>query len=110
MAALVGSRWMPFAADQVLRAGVGFVRKPIVGGHVVRFVGADILGPDGARKEFRLHGLIPVATAPLEVDRADLKQRASLHDPCHSSSYRSPTWSRESLRGQFGSPLTARST
>jgi hypothetical protein len=54
---------MPFTTDQVLQAGVGFVWKPIVGGRVVRFVGADILGPDDARMEFRLQGLIPVAKA-----------------------------------------------
>ncbi len=54
-------RWMPFTATQVLRAGVGFVWKPIVGGRLLRFVGADILGPDDARMEFRLHGRIPVA-------------------------------------------------
>lgn len=56
-------RWMPFTAQQILRAGVGFVWKPVVGGRILRFVGADILGPDDARMEFRLHGLIPVARA-----------------------------------------------
>ncbi len=56
-------RWMPFTADQILLAGVGFVWKPVVGGRFLRFGGADILGPDDARMEFRLHGLIPVAKA-----------------------------------------------
>ena len=58
----LGSRWMPFTARQVLRAGVGFVWRPVVGGRLLRFTGADLLGPDGARMEFRFHGLIPVAT------------------------------------------------
>jgi hypothetical protein len=30
---------------------------------LLRFVGADMLGADGARMEFRLHGIIPVAKA-----------------------------------------------
>lgn len=59
----LGPRWMPFTATQILRAGVGFVWKPIVGGRLLRFVGADLLGPDDARMEFRLHGRIPVARA-----------------------------------------------
>lgn len=53
-------RWLGFTAEQILRAGVGFVWAPVVGGRLVRFVGADALGPDGARIEFRLHGRIPV--------------------------------------------------
>lgn len=56
----LGGRWLPFTADQRLRAGVGFVWAPVVGGRVIRFVGADALGPDGARIEFRFHGRIPV--------------------------------------------------
>lgn len=59
----LGPRWMPFEADQILRAGVGFVWKPVVGGRLVRFVGADLLGPGRARMEFRLHGRIPVVKA-----------------------------------------------
>ncbi len=35
----------------------------VVGGRVVRFVGADLLGPHGARMEFRLHGIVPVVRA-----------------------------------------------
>lgn len=56
----LGTRWMPFTARQILRASVGFIWAPTVGGRLVRFVGADLLGPDDARMEFRLHGLIPV--------------------------------------------------
>ena len=56
-------RWRPFTARQILRAGVGYVWKPVVGGHLLRFVGADVLGPDEARMDFRLHGLVPVARA-----------------------------------------------
>ena len=59
---LVG-RWFPFTARQILRAGVGFVWQPEVGTRILRFVGADVLGPDGARMEFRLHGRIPVVRA-----------------------------------------------
>lgn len=59
----LAGRWLPFTAQQILRAGVGFVWTPIVGGRIIRFVGADALGPDGARLEFRLHGRIPVARA-----------------------------------------------
>ena len=59
----IGNRWMPFTARQILRASVGFVWRPTVGGRLLRFVGADILGPDDARMEFRLHGFIPVARA-----------------------------------------------
>lgn len=57
----IGSRWYRFTAEQILRAGVGFVWRATVGGRILRFVGADLLGPDDARLEFRLHGLIPVA-------------------------------------------------
>jgi hypothetical protein len=56
-------RWFPFTARQLLRAGVGFVWQPDVGGRVLRFVGADVLGPAGASMEFRLHGRIPVVRA-----------------------------------------------
>lgn len=56
----LGGRWLPFTADQILRAGVGFVWAPTVGRRILRFTGADVLGPDGARIEFRLHGRIPV--------------------------------------------------
>ena len=59
----LGGRWFPFTAEQILRAGEGFVWSPVVGGRLVRFVGADLLTADDARMEFRLHGLIPVARA-----------------------------------------------
>lgn len=67
----LGRRWLPFTADQVLRAGVGFVWRPTVGGRFVRFSGADVLGPDGAEVDFRLHGRLPVvrASGP-DVDRS----------------------------------------
>lgn len=56
----LGGRWLSFTADQILRAGVGFVWAPTVGGRIIRFTGADVLGPNGARIEFRFHGRIPV--------------------------------------------------
>jgi hypothetical protein len=59
----LGGRWFPFTAEQILRAGEGFVWSPVVGGKLVRFVGADLLTADDARMEFRLHGLIPVVRA-----------------------------------------------
>lgn len=59
----LGGRWFPFTAEQILRAGAGFVWSPVVGGRLVRFVGADLLTADDARMEFRLHGLIPVVRA-----------------------------------------------
>lgn len=59
----LAGRWLPFTARQILRRGVGFVWQPEVGGRIVRFVGADLLGPAGARMEFRLHGRIPVVRA-----------------------------------------------
>ena len=57
----LAGRWLPFTACQILHAGVGFVWAPTVGGRLLRFTGADTLGPLGARVEFRLHGRIPVA-------------------------------------------------
>ncbi len=59
----IGPRWMPFTARQVLRADKGFVWKPVVGGRLVRFTGADLLGPGDALMEFRLHGLVRVVSA-----------------------------------------------
>lgn len=59
----LNGRWMPFRARQILRGGVGFVWSPTVGGRLIRFTGADVLGPDGARTEFRLGGVIPVVRA-----------------------------------------------
>lgn len=59
----IGPRWLPFTARQIIRATVGFVWQPTVGGRIARFVGADLLGPDEARMEFRLHGIIPIVRA-----------------------------------------------
>lgn len=59
----LGGRWFPFRARQILRAGVGFFWKATVGGRILRFDGFDCLEPAGARMQFRLHGLVPVATA-----------------------------------------------
>lgn len=59
----LAGRWLQFTAHQVLRGGVGFVWAPVVGGRLIRFVGGDVLGPDEARMEFRLHGRIPVVRA-----------------------------------------------
>lgn len=56
----LGGRWIGFTAEQILRAGVGFVWAPVVGGRFLRFIGADALGPDEARIEFRLWGRIPI--------------------------------------------------
>lgn len=56
----LAGRWLPFTAEQILRSGMGFVWAPVVGGRLIRFVGSDALGPDGARIEFRLHGRIPM--------------------------------------------------
>lgn len=56
----LGGSWLPFTAVQILRASAGFVWAPVVGGRFLRFSGADLLGPDGARIEFRFHGHIPI--------------------------------------------------
>jgi hypothetical protein len=63
--------WMPFTARQLLVAGRGLVWEPVVGGRIVRFVGADSLGPDGARMQFRFRDRIKVvdASGP-DVDRS----------------------------------------
>lgn len=63
--------WLPFSARQLLVAGRGLVWEPVVGGRIVRFVGADALGPDGARMQFRLHDRIKVVDAAgPDVDRS----------------------------------------
>lgn len=59
----LGRRWLRFTADQILVADRGFVWSAIVGGPIVRFVGADLLTANDARMEFRLHRLIPVVRA-----------------------------------------------
>jgi hypothetical protein len=68
----LGSRWFPFTAEQILRAGEGFVWSPVVGGRLVRFVGADLVTAHDARMEFRLHGVIPVVRA----DGPDVRRSA----------------------------------
>ncbi len=59
----LGGRWLGFTAEQIITAGEGLVWAPVVGGRLIRFVGADLLTADDARMEFRLHGLIPVVRA-----------------------------------------------
>ncbi len=59
----LGGRWLRFRAEQVLRAGTGFVWRPVVGGRLLRILGADLLTADDARMDFRLHGVLPVARA-----------------------------------------------
>jgi hypothetical protein len=57
--------------QEVITAGEGLVWTPVVGGRLIRFVGADLLTADDARMEFRLHGLIPVVRADgLDVRRS----------------------------------------
>ncbi len=67
----LGGRWLRFTARQILVARLGFVWAPVVGKRILRFVGADTLGPAGAQLEFRLLGLVPVvrATGP-DVERS----------------------------------------
>ena len=62
---------MPFTARQILRARLGFVWAPVVGGRIIRFVGADVLGPSGARMEFRFHDRVSVVdSSGPDVDRS----------------------------------------
>ena len=68
----LGGRWFPFTAEQILSAGKGFVWSPVVGGRLVRFVGADLLTADDARMDFRFHGVIPVVRA----DGPDIRRSA----------------------------------
>ena len=94
----LGPVWMKFRAQQILRAGTGFVWRPVVGGRLVRFVGADLLGPDDAEMEFRLHDRIPVvhATGP---------------DVAHSAAGRlageTVMWLPQALTPQAGATWTA---
>jgi len=63
--------WLRFTARQLLVAGAGFVWAPTVGPRLLRIVGADTLGPDGGRLDFRLYGRIPVAVGTgADVDRS----------------------------------------
>jgi hypothetical protein len=59
----LGRRWFDFRADQILRPAVGFVWRPVVGGRMLRFTGADLLVGPQARMELRLHGRVPVVRA-----------------------------------------------
>lgn len=68
----LGPRWFPYESEQILRAGEGFVWKPVVGGRLLRFTGADVLAEDDERMEFRLYGRIPV----VRVSGADLRRSA----------------------------------
>ncbi len=68
----LAGRWLAFTAEQLIRAGEGLVWSPVVGGRLLRFVGADLLTADDARMEFRLHGLIPVVRA----DGPDIRRSA----------------------------------
>lgn len=67
----LGPRWMRFTGEQIMRAGVGFVWRPAVGGRIIRFVGADLLTPDQARMEFRFQGLLPfVKASGADIERS----------------------------------------
>jgi hypothetical protein len=68
----LGGRWFRFTAEQILRAGEGFVWSPVVGGRLVRFVGADLVTAHDARMDFRFHGVIPVVRA----DGPDVRRSA----------------------------------
>ncbi len=93
----LGGRWLPFTAEQILRAGVGFVWVPTVGGRIVRFAGADVLGPDGARMEFKLHGRIPVVRA----DGPDIARSAAGRLAAETV-----VWLPQALTPQAGAPWT----
>ena len=63
--------WLPFTARQIIRAGTGLVWTAQVGPRLVRFSGADTLGPHGARMNFRLHNRIPIVNAQgPDIDRS----------------------------------------
>jgi len=55
--------WLPFTARQRLLAGSELRWEAEVGPRLLRFVGADTLGPEGARMQFELYGRIPVVDA-----------------------------------------------
>lgn len=74
----LGRRWFPFVADQILRAGAGFVWAPVVGRRMLRFVGADVLTAHDARMEFRLHGRLRLVDASgSDVRRSALGRAAA---------------------------------
>jgi len=57
----LGSTWWPFRSTQVLRAGAGFVWRPVVRRGPMRVTGADLLIDGAGTMDFRLFGLVPVA-------------------------------------------------
>lgn len=59
----LGSDWWPFRSTQVLRAGIGFVWRPVVRRGAMRVSGADALTDGVGSMDFRIFGLIPVARA-----------------------------------------------
>ncbi len=59
----LGPRWLPFRARQVLRPGVGFVWRPVVGGRILRIEGVDVLCDGHGRTAFRLQGIVPLVRA-----------------------------------------------
>lgn len=67
----LGSTWWPFRSTQVLRAGAGFVWRPVVRRGPLRVTGADAYEGGVGRMDFRLFGLLPVARAAgPDVDRS----------------------------------------
>lgn len=94
----LGGRWLRFTATQILRAGVGFVWAPVVGGRLVRFVGADELGPDGARIEFRFQGRVPVVRGT----GADVRRSAQGRLAAETA-----VWLPQALTPQAGARWTA---
>ena len=93
----LGKRWLRFTAEQILRAGVGFVWRAVVGGRIVRFVGADIMSPDLALMEFRVHGVVPVVRASGQhVTRSAAGRLAA----------ETATWLPQALTPQMGAAWT----
>ena len=94
----LGGRWLRFTAEQILRAGVGFVWAPTVGGRVIRFTGADTLGPNGTLIEFRFHDRIPVlrGSGP-DIDRSAAGRLAA----------ETVAWLPQALTPQTGAQWTA---
>ncbi|MGI9612497.1 MAG: DUF6544 family protein [Acidimicrobiales bacterium] len=94
----LGGRWLPFTADQILRAGVGFVWAPTVGNRILRFTGADTLGPNGAHIEFRFLDRIPVVrgSGP-DIDRSAAGRLAA----------ETVAWLPQALTPQAGAHWTA---
>lgn len=71
-------RWLPFRARQVLRVGSGLVWQARVGPGPVRITGADVLWRGRGGLDFRLWGLVPVASADgADVDRSAIGRLAA---------------------------------